>query len=96
MPSSINLVTFSDLAAELARQSGKSVTYSKLPEAEYEKALLGFGLPPVMSHLLVDSDVGASQGGLFDDGHQLSTLIRRPTTSLAKAVSRALADATSL
>jgi NAD(P)H dehydrogenase (quinone) len=30
--------------------------------------------------MLADSDAGAEQGGLFDDSHQLSQLIGRPTT----------------
>jgi NAD(P)H dehydrogenase (quinone) len=36
--------------------------------------------------MIADSDTGVSQGALFDDGHQLSRLIGRPTTSWATAV----------
>ena len=37
--------TLAELAAEIARQSGKAVEYRDLPEAEYRAALIGFGLP---------------------------------------------------
>lgn len=83
--------TLSELAAEIAKQSGKPVVYNDLPEAAYAAALVQVGLPEGFAALLADSDVGASKGGLFDDGHQLSGLIGRPTTPLADVVKAALA-----
>lgn len=82
--------TLADLAAELSRQSGKTVAYANLAEAEFKAALLGAGLPEGVAALLADSDVGASKGGLFDDGHALSRLIGRPTTPLAASMRAAL------
>ncbi|MEQ1813669.1 MAG: SDR family oxidoreductase [Candidatus Nitrotoga sp.] len=82
--------TLAELAAEISRQSGKSIAYVNLPEAEYKNVLLKVGLPEAFAALLSDSDTGASKGGLFDDGHQLSKLIGRPTTPLAAAVSAAI------
>lgn len=79
--------TLSQLAAELAQQSGKKVVYQNLSEADFSAALKGFGLPAGLAEMLADSDIGASKGGLFDDSHTLSTLIKRPTTSLAESVS---------
>ncbi|OIR01903.1 quinone oxidoreductase 2 [mine drainage metagenome] len=78
--------TLAELAAEIARQSGKNIGYVNLPEAEYKNVLVKVGLPEVVADLLSDSDTGASKGGLFDDGHQLSKVIGRPTTSLATVV----------
>ena len=78
--------TLSQLATELAKQSGKKVVYQNLSEADFAAALKGFGLPAGLADMLADSDVGASKGGLFDDSHTLSTLIGRPTTSLADSV----------
>jgi NAD(P)H dehydrogenase (quinone) len=78
--------TLAELAAEISRQSGKNIGYVNLPEAEYKNVLVKVGLPEVVADLLSDSDTGASKGGLFDDGHKLSKLIGRPTTSLATAV----------
>jgi NAD(P)H dehydrogenase (quinone) len=83
--------TLAEFAAELARQSGKPVVYRNLPEAEYRAALLGAGLPEGIASLLADSDVGASQGALFDEGRQLSALIGRPTKPLAASIEEALA-----
>ncbi len=71
--------TLSEFAAEIARQSGQQVGYKDLPQAEFEAALLGVGLPKGLAALLADSDAGASRGALFDDARQLSLLIGRPT-----------------
>ena len=82
--------TLAEFAAEVGRQTGRTIPYVNLPEADYRGALLGAGLPEPLAHLLADSDVGASKGGLFDDGHRLSALIGRPTTALAAMVEAAL------
>lgn len=78
--------TLAELAAEITTQSGKEIAYKDLPEADYKAILLGAGLPEGLAALLADSDVGASKGGLFDDSHQLSQLIGRPTTRLATSI----------
>jgi len=82
--------TLSELAAEVARQSGKEVAYRDIPEADYKAALIGFGLPEAIAALLSDSDAAASKGALFDDTHQLSTLLGRPTTAWTSSVAAAL------
>lgn len=82
--------TLSELAAEIARQSGKPMVYKNLPEAEYKTALEGFGLPPAFAGLLAESDAKVAMGSLYDDGKALSRLIGRPTTTLAEAVAAAL------
>ncbi|POT56991.1 NAD(P)-dependent oxidoreductase [Citrobacter amalonaticus] len=78
--------TLSQLAAELTKQSGKNVVYQNLSQADFAAALKGVGLPAGLADMLADSDVGASQGGLFDDSHTLSKLLGRPTTTLAESV----------
>lgn len=82
--------TLSEFAAEVARQSGKPVSYTDLPPDQYATALLGFGLPAPVADLLADSDAGAAKGGLFDDGRQLGALIGRPTTPMATTVAATL------
>ena len=82
--------TLAELAAEISRQSGKNIGYVNLSEAEYKNVLIKVGLPEPVAALLSDSDTGVSKGGLFDDGHQLSKLIGRPTTPLATAVKAAM------
>jgi NAD(P)H dehydrogenase (quinone) len=82
--------TLAELVAEISRQSGKKIGYVNLPEAEYRNVLVKAGLPEAVAALLADSDTGVSKGALFDNGHQLSKLINRPTTSLAAAVAAAM------
>ena len=82
--------TLAEFAAELSRQSSKTVPYVNLPKADFEAALVGAGLPAGLAFVLADSDAGAAQGALFDDVHQLSTLIGRPTTALATLMGAAL------
>ena len=83
--------TLTELAAEISKQSGKSIPYNNLSETEYAGILKSFGLPDGLAVMLADSDTGASKGELFDDSHTLSTLIGRPTTPLAKVVADAIA-----
>jgi NAD(P)H dehydrogenase (quinone) len=64
-----------------------------LPAAEYRDVLVKAGLPEAIAALLEDTDTSVSKGALFDDGHQLSKLIGRPTTSLATAVAAAMGSA---
>jgi NAD(P)H dehydrogenase (quinone) len=82
--------SLSQLAAEISRQSGKIIPYRNLEPADYAAALTGFGLPADFAKGLAGWDYNASQGALFDDGHQLSKLIGRPTTPLAETVAQAL------
>ena len=83
--------TLAEFAAEIARQSGQSVEYRNLRAADYEAALMGFGLPAMFAALLADSETGAANGALFDDAKQLSTLIGHPTQRLSEAIKQAIA-----
>jgi NAD(P)H dehydrogenase (quinone) len=82
--------TLNDLAAEISRQTGKTIPYKNLSESEYAAALAGFGLAAPVAQAYASFDAGAAQGALFDDGHRLSQLIGRPTTPLATSVATAL------
>jgi Predicted nucleoside-diphosphate-sugar epimerases len=82
--------TLTELAAELSRQTGKTIPYRDLPPAEYAKILEGAGLPAVWAEAYASMDVAAAKGALFDDGHTLSKLIGRPTTPLGEVVRRTL------
>jgi NAD(P)H dehydrogenase (quinone) len=82
--------TLSDLAAEISRQTGKNIPYRNLPENEYSDMLKGFGIPEDIAEAIAGWDISASKGDLYDNSHQLSKLIGRPTTSLSKAVDREL------
>ena len=82
--------TLAERAAEIARQSGKPVAYKDLPEAAYKEVLVGAGLPEAFAGVLAQSDVGASQGGLYHEGGQISALTGRPTITLEQSVAQAL------
>ncbi|PYP76246.1 MAG: NAD(P)-dependent oxidoreductase [Gemmatimonadetes bacterium] len=78
--------TMSDLAAEISRQSGRTIVYRDLPPAEYAAILAGFGIPEGVAKAIAGWDVAAAQGALFDDSRTLSRLIGRPTTPLSAVV----------
>jgi NAD(P)H dehydrogenase (quinone) len=82
--------TLSDLAAEISRQTGKTIPYKNLSEAEYAAALVAKGFPAAVAQAFANFDAGAAQDALFDDGRQLSKLLGHPTTPLATSVADAL------
>lgn len=84
--------TLTDLAAEISAQTGKTLPYANLPEAEYAKILTSFSLPEFLAQAIASWDVSASKGDLFDDSKTLSALIGRPTTPLAETVKETLAS----
>ncbi len=83
--------TLTDLAAELSRQTGKSIPYKNLPEAEFAKILKSIGVPEGYAHAIAGWDVSTSKDDLFDTSNQLSKLIGRPTTPLSKTIADTLA-----
>ena len=84
--------TLAELAAEISKQTGKTIPYNNLPETEYAKILKSFGIPEGFADAIASWDTGASKGDLFDESHQLSNLIGHPTTPLAETVKAALAS----
>lgn len=82
--------SLAEFAAEASRQSGKTIPYVDLPEADYRAALLGAGLPDGVASLLADSDAAAAKGALFDDAGELGKLLGRPTTPFAESIASAL------
>lgn len=84
--------TLADLAAEISSQSGKTIPYKDLPEADYAAALKSFGIPNDFADALASWDVDAAGNALLDEGKQLSALIGRPTTPLSEAVKASLSE----
>jgi NAD(P)H dehydrogenase (quinone) len=82
--------TLPEMAAEVSRQTGKTISYTNLSEADHAALLQGFGLPEGFAVLLANSDAAAAKGALFDDSRALSRLIGRPTTPMAVSVKAAL------
>jgi NAD(P)H dehydrogenase (quinone) len=84
--------TLAEFAAEVSRQTGKTIVYQNLPQQAYAAALASFGLPEPFANVLAESDAQAATGILNDDSRTLSRLIGRPTTAMPAAVTAALAQ----
>ena len=78
--------TLAELAAELSRQTGKTIPYNNVPEADYAAALASHGVPEGFAKMIAGWDVETSKAQLFDDSKTLSKLIGRPTTPFAETV----------
>lgn len=83
--------TLAELAAEISKQTGKSIPYANLSVADYAKGLASHGVPEAFANMIAGWDVPISQGALFDDSKTLSKLTGKPTTPLADAVKAILA-----
>ncbi|MFE7593442.1 SDR family oxidoreductase [Kitasatospora sp. NPDC057512] len=79
-----------ELAAELAKASGKPVEHRDVTPAEHLDALVGAGLPQGFAEALVDVDAGIARGELAGTPGDLARLIGRPTVPLAESVRTAL------
>ena len=75
--------TLRELAAEVSKQSGKTVVYKDMPAPAYAGALESFGLPKPLAEMLAKADENAKAGELESTSRDLHTLIGRETTSLA-------------
>jgi len=83
-------ITLSEMAAEVQAQSGREVAYHNMSQAAYGQMLEGVGLPVPVAQMLADSDRGLENGDPHTERRDLSTLIGRPTTTLAQGVKTAL------
>jgi NAD(P)H dehydrogenase (quinone) len=83
--------TLAQFAAEIAKLSGQPVRYEDLSETDYKAVLVKAGLPEAAAGFFANTDAGISNGALYDDGHQLSRLIGRPTTPISAMIQAALA-----
>ncbi|SBT51432.1 SDR family oxidoreductase [Micromonospora auratinigra] len=77
--------TMTELAAEISRQTGTTVSYLDLPVAKYTELLVAAGLPEAYAAALADADRGLAQGEL-EVGNDLAELLGRAPTTLAEAI----------
>lgn len=82
--------TLKEYADELSRVSGKTIPYEDLSEQDHIQELEKAGLPAGFASIMAGFDQGAKRGDLQHEGKALSTLIGRPTTDLATALSAAI------
>ena len=78
--------TLADLAAAVAAESGREVTYRDLPPEEHVRALVASGLPEGTAQFVAGLDQAIAQGALDTGSRALSELTGRPTTTLAEHV----------
>ncbi|MGW1889297.1 SDR family oxidoreductase [Streptomyces sp. NPDC002004] len=84
--------SFAEYAAEVARQSGRDVTYANVPGEQHLKVLTGAGVPEPVAAILVDVDTAVERGLLARSTGDLARLIGRPTTPVSEAIKVALTD----
>jgi NAD(P)H dehydrogenase (quinone) len=83
--------TGAEFAAALSKVGGKEITFVNMDEQSYADVLKQVGLPEHFAQFLASADTSITNGDLYDDGHDLSKLIGRPTTSLSAVLTKALA-----
>jgi NAD(P)H dehydrogenase (quinone) len=82
--------TFPEFADEIARQTGRPVTYRDLAPAEYQRFLVDQGTPAEVAGFLAALEQNIADGTLADTPGDLRALIGRPTTPLADTVEAVL------
>ena len=82
--------TLAEYAAEIAKQSGKSIQFKDMSEADFSNLLVQVGLPKGLADVLADSEACAADGWLAEDSKTLSQLIGRDTTPLAESIAAVL------
>ncbi|MFF5706270.1 NAD(P)H-binding protein [Streptomyces sp. NPDC012794] len=83
--------SLAEYAGEVARQSGREISYAAVPADAHLTVLTGAGVPEPFAAILVDVDAAISRGRLAGTSGDLSRLIGRPTTPVAAAITAALA-----
>jgi NAD(P)H dehydrogenase (quinone) len=78
--------TLADLAAAVAAETGREVTYQDLSPEEHVRSLVEVGLPEGTARFVAGLDQAIAQGALETGSTALSELTGRPTTSLAAYV----------
>ncbi len=82
--------SFAEYAAELSRQTGEEIVYTRVTPEALTGILAGAGVPAPMAAVLAGVDASIEKGELVVDSGDLSRLAGRPTTPLAEAVTAAL------
>lgn len=82
--------TWDEFAAELSRQTGKSVVHKSVSAEEHKAILVSVGVPEGFAEVLVDVDNAISRGALAGTPGDLTRLIGRPTTPIADTIAASL------
>ncbi len=82
--------TLSEYAAKIGEVTGQKIAYENLSTEGYEKLLTDVGVPAPLPTILAQTEELAQDGWLDNQGHDLSNLIGRKTTSIEDAIKQAL------
>ncbi|MFE3827259.1 SDR family oxidoreductase [Streptomyces sp. NPDC059092] len=82
--------SFAEYAAELSRQTGRTIAYTNVPAETLRGILAGAGVPEPMPAILADVDTAIERGRLAGTSGDLARLAGRPTTPLADTIAEAL------
>lgn len=82
--------TRNELAAEIAKATGKQVVYTDLSAQEHKDALIKAGTPEGAAGFVVVLDANISDGLLAETSGDLRALTGRPTTPIAETVAEAV------
>ena len=82
--------TWPDVAGELGRQTGESITFVRLPADELEQRLRHAGQPAPVARRRVVTDLAIEDGLFVTTSGDLRRLVGRPLVGLADAVAQAL------
>ncbi len=82
--------TLSELAAAVAAEAGRPVTFTNVGEAEHAAYLAAAGLPEAVAAMYAAIDQQIADGALDTGSTDLSQLIGRPTTTLQEYVHQVL------
>lgn len=83
-------LTLSELAAQISRQTGKTVTYQNLPLDALTQVYVDAGLPAPMATMFADSAAAIGRGEWATGSGDLRRLIGRPTTPFTDVLAAAL------
>ncbi|MFD4607741.1 SDR family oxidoreductase [Streptomyces sp. NPDC058440] len=84
--------SLAEYAAELSRQTGRTITSNPVTVEELTGALAGAGLPGPIAAILAGVDASIEKGELVVTSGDLSRLIGRPTSPVSEAITAALED----
>ncbi|WP_327703487.1 SDR family oxidoreductase [Streptomyces decoyicus] len=84
--------TMAEYAAEVSRQTGRTIPYRDLPQERYVALMIEAGVPALGAQMVADADAGIARGELAATPGELSGLLGRPTTPLAEAITEALKE----
>ncbi|MFJ6982463.1 MULTISPECIES: SDR family oxidoreductase [unclassified Streptomyces] len=82
--------SFAEYAAELSRQTGRTIAYNAVSVEALAGILAGAGVPGPLAAILAGVDASIEKGELVVSSGDLSRLTGRPTTPLSEAIAVAL------